>query len=43
MKIPIICSQCSKEFEGEEWLAEKSDPLCPECYKEKTWADEHLF
>ena len=34
MKEPILCIQCNKEFEGEEWM-----DLCLDCYNVKNDED----
>lgn len=42
MKIPILCSTCAREFQGEEWLAEKDVAVCPDCLDTSKWPDEHI-
>ncbi len=34
MKEKMLCDRCRKQFEGEPWLLEKKECLCPECFKE---------
>ena len=35
MKTELLCDNCKRSFQGEEWLMDKpGEVLCPDCYEE---------